>query len=307
MKKKSLLILLALLTAATAGYFLKEALAPKGISVFLPDQAGNWRAIVTAIPSEATQENLERAMRLLLTGFPERGLAPVFPPEIAYYSVLVQNETAIEINFKQGYAEMPDLQRGLCEAALIHTFTGFSEISRVYLYEEGMPLSSLDRHLAFERRAGDAYLSFADSTERMITETEVLYFFDKQKGKLTAVRQNVSRPVYESRGKALLLALQRDPTEEGLNSLLGSNVTINDVRIRSRVCYVDFDQDFVKFYAEMGANKFFLIYSLVNSLTSLDKVEYVQFLINGENPEKYNETLALKMLFRKNLVYVESL
>ena len=168
-------------------------------------------------------------------------------------------------------------------------------------------MSSLDRHLAFERRAGDAYLSFADSTERMITETEVLYFFDKQRGKLTAVRQNVSRPVYESRGKALLLALQRDPTEEGLNSLLGSNVTINDVRIRSRVCYVDFDQDFVKFYAEMGANKFFLIYSLVNSLTSLDKVEYVQFLINGENPEKYNETLALKMLFRKNLVYVESL
>lgn len=307
MKRKILTGLLLLVTAAAVWYLLKQSQAGKGISIFLPDEAGNWRAVPTDISDETTPENLERAMRLLLAGFPERGLPTVFSPEIEYYSILRQNETAVEINFKQGYVKMPDLQKGLCEAALVHTFSGFSGLDRIYLYEEGVPLSSLDRHLAFERKVGDAYLSFADSTERIITETETLYFFDEQRGKLTAVRQNVSRPVYESRGQALLTALQKNPAESELESLLDGNITVNDVRIRSGVCYVDFDQDFVKAYAEMGANKFFLIYSIVNSLASLEKVEYVQFLINGENPEKYNETLALKMLFRKNLVYTESL
>ena len=307
MKKRVVLSFLLLLTAVAVWYLWEQSQATKGIAIYLPDETGNWRAMPTNISQETTPENLERAMQLLLAGFPERGLSTVFSPEISYYSILRRNETAVEINFKKGYAELPDFQRGLCEAALIHTFSGFSGLDRVYLYEEGVPLSSLDRHLVFERKVTDAYLSFADSTKRHITKTEVLYFFDEQKGRLTAVRQKVSRPVYESRGKAMLTALQKSPEEKGLSSLLDTNITINDVRVRNGVCYVDFDSSFVKAYAGMGANKVFLIYSLVNSLTSLEKVEYVQFLINGENPEKYEETLALKMLFRKNLVYAEPL
>ena len=307
MKKKIVISLLALLMATTGWYFWAPSQAAKGVAVFLPDGAGRWRAVPTDIPVETAPENLEKAMRYLLTGFPERGLPAVFLPEIAYYGIFVRNETAVEINFKQGYAQMPDLQKGLCEAALVHTFAGFPGIDRIYLYEEGVPLSSLDRNLTFERKAGDVYLSFVDSTERVVTQTETLYFFDERRGKLTAVRQNVSRPVYESRGRALLLALQKGPADPGLGSLLDGEITINDVRIRGGVCYVDFDHDFVKAYSEKGANKFLLVYSIVNSLTSLEKVEYVQFLINGENPEKYNETLALKMLFRKNLVYAEPL
>ncbi len=306
-KKGVLLFLLLFLGIFLVLRILHSEQARELVRIALPDENGNWHRIQTEIPTLASQENLEKAMSYLSAGFPELGLLPALPEGAAYYSIFVRDEGLLEINFKQGYLQSSDLQRGLCEAAMMHTFADFSGINRMYLYEEGIPLSSLNRNSVFGRTKEEAYLSFADSVSQEITEMETLFLFESRKGKLVEVKKAISRPVYEGRGKALLLALQREAEQEGKTGLLDAGIGINAVRIRAQVCYVDFDQEFVKAYSEMGANKNYLIYSIVNSLTSMDNVEYVQFLINGENPEKYNETKALKGMYRKNLVYVEAL
>ena|GEM_PF-5430542 len=60
-----------------------------------------------------------------------------------------------------------------------------------------------------------------------------------------------------------------------------SNASLLSISIREGVCYLNFDESFV---SGMEAGKEELaIYAIVNSLTSLDGIEQVQFAINSSS------------------------
>ncbi|RRD96146.1 hypothetical protein EII17_01175 [Clostridiales bacterium COT073_COT-073] len=306
MKKKIRFILIFCLsiTALLGAFFQLRGVARTAV-VILPDKQGNWRQVQTEIPLQADPDNLAKVMEYFAHGFSNRNIPPLFPEGLEFYSISVEDEYAVEINFKQGYLNLPDLQKGLCETAMIRTFTGFPGITKLSLYEEGIPLPTVGRSSVFGMVADDAYLSFEESVEEPIQTKEILYFYHAQSGKLVAEKKNINWQPYEPKGKAILAALSHGTQTEGLSSLLSPVIRVNEVRIRNQVCYVDFGQDLVKAYADMGATKKLFIYSIVNTLADLEKVEYVQFLINGENPEKYSETESMKALFHRNHVYVE--
>ena len=48
-----------------------------------------------------------------------------------------------------------------------------------------------------------------------------------------------------------------------------------------------------------------VIYSIVNSLTELDEVDYVQISVNGDTSGVYREELSLDTLYEKNLQLVK--
>lgn len=306
MKVKVLLLFVIFLSvAAITGIYIQNRKPPVSIRVSLPDEKGNWHQIETDIIPQASPENLAKAMDFLFQGIAQKNLPPVFPEEVEYYGISVKEDTIVEVNFKEGYLKMPELQRGLCETAMVRTFTGFPLISKLYLYEEGIPLPVLGRSAMFGLSSEDAHLSFEEELEKPFRTKQTIYFYKAQTKKLVAEKKEITRQAYESEGKAILQALAKGTETEGLSTLLTENIKINAVRIRNQVCYVDFSQDFVKEYADMGTNKRLMIYSIVNTLADLENVEYVQFLINGENPEKYPETENIKSLFRKNYVFVE--
>lgn len=305
-KRVQYIVFIGMVLAWMIGMSLSQKQSNPTVKVALLDENQNWKLIYTNISPEPTVENLQKAMDYLFAGDEESGLKPIFPVEIGYYSIYAEDGISVEINFKKGYLDLTDLQKGLCEVAMIKTFTGFKDIKRIYIYEEGIPIPTSNRTSVFGLGREDIYLSFADNVEDKITKEEILYFIDVQKNKLAPIKRRVTREIYVSREQSLLKELTITPDIEGLVPYLMSDSLILDVKIRGDVCYVNFNQDFVKEYALMNKDKRLLIYSIVNTLTGLDHVEYVQFLINGENPENYKETEALSKLFRKNLVYVNS-
>lgn len=308
MKKRILLILTLFLSLVALGSLraqIEMDEAKNYISFYIPDMDGNWKMIRSDIPAKTEGEYLEKTMQYLLEGAANNKFPAVFPYYVDYYSIAMQGNKNLEINFKSGYLRMPDLQRGLCQAALIKTFMGFPEVEGIYLYQEGIPLSLISQLSSWGLSEKGAFINIEENLTEITAEKELLYFYDEGKRKLVGVERKVSRPAYVSREKSLLTELQVSPELEGLTALLKPNIKINDVRARNQVCYVDFGQEFVKEYSEMGIKKQLLIYSIVNTLTNLEEVEYVQFLINGENPEIYVETDSLKGLFRKNHVYID--
>lgn len=306
MKKNILLVLLVLLGLLALFYQLDRDLSPRRhLWITLPDQAGNWQDLKTHIPLQASPENLNQAMDYLLNQGDRGKLRAIFPKELGYYGLHLQEGGVLEIKFKSGYSAISDPERSLCEVALVRTLTKFPQVKKVYIYEEGSPANMVGQAKAFALGPEEIYLSLEESGQQVISHRQRLYFYNSQKSKLVAERKEIQYLVYQSRGKAILAALSQKPEGQDLTSLLDPMLGVNDVKIRNQVAYVDFSQEFVKAYADLGPNRIFLIYSIVNTLTDLDGVEYVQFLINGENPDKYSETQSLKTLFRKNNVYVE--
>lgn len=306
-KKVQIGIFLGLALAWIIGIAISPKESNQTLKIALQDAKRNWIMLDTSISTKPTTENLQKAMHYLLFGDKKNGLSGIFPAGMNYYTISAEDGVYVEINFKTGYLKIPELQKGLCEVAMIKTFTGFEGIKRVYLYEEGIPIPTSNRTSVFGLGQEDIYLSFAENVEDKISGEEILYFIDVEKNKLTPIKRKVTREIYDSRERALLRELTKAPTIEGLASYFTVDSLVLDVKIRANVCYVNFNQDFVKDYALMNKDKRLLIYSIVNTLTGLEEVEYVQFLVNGENPENYKETESLSKLFRKNLVYVNSL
>lgn len=314
MKKKIVIIGLFFLLLLSMRFALKsnipdaneKAKKEKYIHVTLPDANGNWKRVKTDIENVAEPDNFQKAMTYLFTGNEKKKLPAVFPASVDYYDITYNGGKYVEINFKKGYLELPDLQKGICETAMVGTFASFDEIDKVYLYEEGVPILAVNRNSVFGISKQDIRLSFSQEADNQIQQNVMLYFLDPAKNKLVKVERLVKRPVYERIGKTLMRELLVAPEIEGVTAILKPSMQVNEVRIRNRVCYVDFKSEFVKELSLIGVDKKLLIYSIVNTLTDLDEVEYVQFLINGEQPEQYKETEVLSTLFRKNLVFVDS-
>ena len=67
--------------------------------------------------------------------------------------------------------------------------------------------------------------------------------------------------------------------------------------------YVNLSRDFIK--KKGSISEPIIIYSIVNSLTELDGVKKVQFLIEGEKINEYNGDLDFSKPFERNTDFIK--
>lgn len=292
MRKKMVLLSMILIVVLVEFFWLRREIEPALPRIYFYEN-GNWQA--TAILKEDSKHNLVKTMFSLFQekcklSFP--GLIFPVEPKIS--------EEAIEI-FVQGYQKLESLQRGIFESSISRSFFSLPQIEEIRLVEEGVRVFVL-REVDGEKKV---FLSAESMMENTVKENMLLYYYSPEKDILVANRKEIERPSYQSREEALLTALQMEPEDAQLQSLLSSRVKVLDIRIRNQVCYIDFSEEFADDFREMGAKKIFLLYSIVNTMTNDQRIEYVQILIEGENPDKYPDMDLLKGILRRNVLYIE--
>jgi germination protein M len=78
------------------------------------------------------------------------------------------------------------------------------------------------------------------------------------------------------------------PKEEDHYATIPPETKIMDVTTTSDgVCYVNLSQEFVTKHSGGSTGELLTIYSIVNSLSEMENVEKVQFLIEGEKVEAF--------------------
>ena len=82
----------------------------------------------------------------------------------------------------------------------------------------------------------------------------------------------------------MLEGLLAGPQDEGLVSLLPQDVELRGVRVDDEVCYVDFSGVLLDHVPESQEEQRLVVYSIVNSLCSLDTVEKGQLTQYGSIP-----------------------
>ena len=82
-------------------------------------------------------------------------------------------------------------------------------------------------------------------------------------------------------------------------SCVSNSSTLLSVTISDNKCYVDFKNGFLSKNSGSTEHKLLTIYSIVNSLTELDSVGRVQFLIDGKRVDAFGD-IKLNGLFERN-------
>lgn len=141
-----------------------------------------------------------------------------------------------------------------------------------------------------------------------ISDTEIrktiisLYFKNIETNSLIAEAKcidvkNLSKDPYAY----LVNLLITGPENEKLESAIPEGTKVNSCTLKGNTIYVDLSKEFVD-NAPSGINEeSIIIYSIVNTLTELNEVSSVKFLINGEENKAFkDEKISFKDPFVKN-------
>lgn len=110
-----------------------------------------------------------------------------------------------------------------------------------------------------------------------------LYFADSSMLRLIPSDFSVRTKNKEKAAKAVIAALEKGKENNNKILRLMPNVKKGlSVRVKGKTAYVNMSGEFVRFHSDARQHEFLTIYSIVNSLTSIDGIINVKFTIDNK-------------------------
>ncbi len=213
-------------------------------------------------------------------------------------------EEVLSLYFSSGYKLMDQATELLFRAGVVGTFGQIPGIDGILFYADGQRLTDGSSKVIPLMKPED----FVDITGEEVNSVQIsniaLYYANKTGDGLLPCTMKVAYSSNTSIEEFILEQLIEGPSEEGFYPVLDSDVEVNSVQVKGRVCYVDLNQAFLETSQPVEDN--IVIYSIVNSLCEMQDIYQVQFSIDGVSNVKFKDTIQLNQAFERNLDYAET-
>lgn len=244
------------------------------------------RADTIRVENSATLDTARLAERLLtaLLEEPEDAtLRSPFPSGTSLQKLSVAGGRAT-VDLSEPYAKLSGIELSIADACVTLTLTQLEGIYAVRITANGRELPYRKTQLL---TAADALLSSGEDVIRPINVS--LYFLDKQSGELRAQPQTLALYEGQTRVSAVVDALKRGSAgDDTLQTLLGADFAIASSRIENSICYVNLNS--ATPLPQEETLRDLALESLARSLLSLEGVDEIQFLIDGESAPQWTAT-----------------
>ncbi len=130
-----------------------------------------------------------------------------------------------------------------------------------------------------------------------------LYFSGVQGRFLVEEQRSKSLKEEESLPEYVLQALLEGPDRPGLLTTIPEGTLLLDVSVADGVCIVNFSSEFLQNLPKEELQQRMTVFSVVNSLTQLDEISSVEFLVEGSPVEQYGDVdLSEALVFNETLI-----
>lgn len=129
-----------------------------------------------------------------------------------------------------------------------------------------------------------------------------LYFKNIETNSLIAEAKCIDvKELYQDPYTYLINMLIAGPESEKLESAIPEGTKVNSCTLKGNTVYVDLSKEFIDNAPSGITEESIVVYSIVNTLTELNEVTGVKFLINGEENKGFNDNkISFKDIFTKN-------
>lgn len=204
----------------------------------------------------------------------------------------------LSLNFDDSYLLMNRTTEVLTRAALVRTFCQIPAVVSVRITVNDQPLTDSNGKVIGNMTA-DQFIdnegADINSYERTILE---LYFANEAGDGLIKVERQVVYNSNISLPKLIVEQLIAGPNIKTVYPTVNGGTKIISVTVTDGVCYVNLDEGFLNPVNNVTAET--TVYSLVNSLTALTDVEWVQISIDGSSDVLLRERVNLNTVFEQN-------
>ena len=221
----------------------------------------------------------EQLVTELLNGPQDETLKGVVPAGTLLLSLELEGSRA-KVDLSSSYRILSGVSLTLADYAITLTLTQLPEISSVSLTVRGEELAYRDTQ-RFDARD----LLMSTNEDVVGTVTAQLYFLSEG-GLLLTEERTLDLYEGDSQADAVVEALAAGPTEKTLYPVLPEGFQVKSVWLEENVCYVNLPTAAL---AEIPAESRLdlALRALVRSLSGLETVDEVRFLVDGEFAESY--------------------
>lgn len=147
-----------------------------------------------------------------------------------------------------------------------------------------------------EENNKNEYIPQEEISDNQSSETIVsLYFADKETGLLKPEARLINvKELIKSPYKVLVELLIAGPKNEKLQKTIPDGTKILNVELEKDCLTIDFSAEILNYNKDDKMQKNNLIYSIVNTLTELNEVNQVKFLVNGQKSNEFDDCYVRK-------------
>ena len=221
----------------------------------------------------------EAMVEALLDGPADETLQSPIPAGTALLSLTLSGSQAV-VDFSSTYGSLSGVELTLADQAVALTLTQRPEILSVRITVRGQELAYRSRQTLTGR---DVQLA----PEGDVVDTvEVTLYFPDESGVLTAEPRTLELFEGDTQVSAVVQALESGPKEDGLSAVFPAGFRPRGVWLEEDVCYVNLSSRLLESLPE-DARLGTALEALARSLRSLETVEEVRFLVDGEYATYY--------------------
>ena len=260
-----------------------------GASLWYTADLAHWDNATTAL--EATpytgEMTVPALMEALLSG-PDEGSGLISPfPEGTNLQQFKQEGKRVTVDLSWPYADLVGIELTLADYCITLTLTQLEGVDEVCITANGGQLPYRDRQVF---TAQD--VMFTGAEEEPVEVTAALHFRRSDSRELGFEFRVFRLTESDSVAQVVLEALIAGPQDEGLEPVLPANLKVLSARLEGKVCYVDLSGVFLEQIPQEEWEQQMVIDSLVNTLCSMENVEQVQILVEGQLLEWYGDVLV---------------
>ncbi len=226
----------------------------------------------------------EAVLEELLKGPEGTDATAIIPKNTKLLSVEIEDDCVV-CDFSSEIYSVVETDNILIRTSILKTLTSISGITSVkILVDSGKYLDSEGAEIGVLNANDIVYDTDPEDAQHRYVR---LYFSDNQAQKLIAEARKVTLSPKESVEMRILKELIKGPEKDFLVKTIPEETKILSVETKEGVCFVNLSQEFITKHSGGSSSEMITVYSIVNSLTQLDNVDKVQFLIEGQKTEVY--------------------
>lgn len=202
-----------------------------------------------------------------------------------------------EINFSREYKNLEN--EIFFRSALIWSVTSLDFVDKVKIFVDGKNLAEVVDNMNFDFFDRENILLNPEiSDEKMYRKIFKLYF--RKENKLLAEERKIDIGLNQPEEKYILEQIILGPENNNLKAVVPKETKIYDIKTDKDICYISLSDDFLNINKLDLDDQKFAVYGIVNSLTELENINKVQFLIETEKIDKKNLIFDLTKPFERN-------
>lgn len=199
------------------------------------------------------------------------------------------------VDFSDSFLTENKTTNALAVYAVVKTLCQLPEIAEVKVTAAGKDILGPDDN-------NIDFLSGEDiNIEKDKNNTEIRYitlYFANQEAKLERERRKIKITDTQPIEQYIVNEIIKGPENKELQAVLSSETSLISAQTTDGTCFVNFNSNFVSKNTGNAEKENLTIYALVNSLTELDTVKNVQFLVNGKKITDFGNNIMSGTFFR---------